>query len=402
MLYVNDSSRVWHVAKSGNDANGGHAGQYPVNLANDAKLTIGAAVSAASDGDTIIIWPGTYEESIDIGSKALNITGTHRSICKIAPATGTALTVGSNTTIKNLNLEGLQQLASIWGLRIGHGSGSPASNVIVDNCICNGYYDGCAAAYSKNVKLSNSIFIGGDGLTVLDAEKTIIDNCIIQTSDPVVDTANDHSGLLGSSKSLVIRNSIIKAIRGDANAKGLRGIRCDDSTYIALQNCIIDVYMPLATGVAYGIHVYQSGAPPFTQSQVVLENCTFKMYAPYASAKADIYASNGSVVVHNCNYSIAQGTVIQSDSGWSNALGAALFTNGAANKLKIDAAGAVDASNLGDIDLTLLHKAAKMLLNKAVQDKLTGEIQYFDDDGQTVIATHTPDEDESSFTRTAS
>ena len=37
-------------------------------------------------------------------------------------------------------------------------------------------------------------------------------------------------------------------------------------------------------------------------------------------------------------------------------------------------------------ELTVL----KMLLNKAVQDRLTGAIAYYDDDGQTVLATHTP------------
>ncbi len=44
----------------------------------------------------------------------------------------------------------------------------------------------------------------------------------------------------------------------------------------------------------------------------------------------------------------------------------------------------------------------KILANKAVQDKLTGEIDYYDDDGQTVILTVTPSEDESTLIRTPS
>jgi len=44
----------------------------------------------------------------------------------------------------------------------------------------------------------------------------------------------------------------------------------------------------------------------------------------------------------------------------------------------------------------------KILANKAVQNKLTGAIDYYDDDGQTVILTHIPTEDESSITRTPS
>ena len=44
----------------------------------------------------------------------------------------------------------------------------------------------------------------------------------------------------------------------------------------------------------------------------------------------------------------------------------------------------------------------KILANKAVQNKLTGEINYYDDDSQTVILSVTPSEDESALTRTPS
>lgn len=41
----------------------------------------------------------------------------------------------------------------------------------------------------------------------------------------------------------------------------------------------------------------------------------------------------------------------------------------------------------------------KVLVNKAIQNKSTGQIQYFDDDGQTVLVTLTPSEDHESVTR---
>ena len=46
--------------------------------------------------------------------------------------------------------------------------------------------------------------------------------------------------------------------------------------------------------------------------------------------------------------------------------------------------------------------ADKLLANKALQDKSTGQIRYYDDDGQTVILTHTPDDAEATITRTPS
>jgi hypothetical protein len=44
----------------------------------------------------------------------------------------------------------------------------------------------------------------------------------------------------------------------------------------------------------------------------------------------------------------------------------------------------------------------KILVNKAVQNKSTGQIQYFDDDGQTVLVTLSPSEDHDYVTRTFS
>lgn len=51
---------------------------------------------------------------------------------------------------------------------------------------------------------------------------------------------------------------------------------------------------------------------------------------------------------------------------------------------------------------SLFKKAAKLLINKAIQNKSTGAIEYFDDDGETVILTHTPADEESTITRTPS
>lgn len=46
--------------------------------------------------------------------------------------------------------------------------------------------------------------------------------------------------------------------------------------------------------------------------------------------------------------------------------------------------------------------ADKLLANKAVQNKSTGEIKYYDDNGQTVLLTHTPVDAEAILTRTPS
>jgi len=49
---------------------------------------------------------------------------------------------------------------------------------------------------------------------------------------------------------------------------------------------------------------------------------------------------------------------------------------------------------------TGLVTADKLLANKAVQDKPSGQIKYYDDDGQTVLLTHTPTDAAATITRT--
>jgi hypothetical protein len=55
-----------------------------------------------------------------------------------------------------------------------------------------------------------------------------------------------------------------------------------------------------------------------------------------------------------------------------------------------------------EIQLGIFEKAAKTLVNKAIQNKITGAINYYDDDGETIILTHTPTDAESTITRTPS
>ncbi len=50
----------------------------------------------------------------------------------------------------------------------------------------------------------------------------------------------------------------------------------------------------------------------------------------------------------------------------------------------------------------LYEKAAKLLVNKAVQTKSTGSVVYYDDDGVTPLVTVTPTEDSTTITRTPS
>lgn len=349
MPYVNDSSRVWHVAKTGNDGNSGHAGQYPVNLANDAKLTIGAAVAAASSGDTIIVWPGDYSENVNLGTKELSLIGTSRTKARINPSSGSPLSFGSGCVIKSISCVG----ASIYGMNAAN-----AENVVIEDCYAYGPTDGLYMTQSnRKIRLLHNWFKSAwDGINLNGCDDVFAEGCVFET------TGNQNAGAaLKQPGGGIYRDCIFIANASAASVNHLAGIYAESGIggqQMVFTNCKMNVDgQSYRTGQVSGIWVNNSNI------KIVVDNCVFRTVGATAASVVDIRAALGLAVVSGCAYSATEGNV-----------------------KVVDSAG-------------LLARAAKMLLNKAVQNKLSGEIRYYDDDGVTAILTHTPNEDESTFTR---
>ena len=395
MMYINDSSRVWHVAKTGNDSNSGHAGQYPVNLANDAKLTIGAAISVAANGDTIIIWPGVYAENVNLGGKALTLTGTHRNQCLINPATGVGLIIGSGCKVENLSVEATELGTNACALGVAYQS----QGVTIRNMRITGAYDGIYCPNCSDIFVENCHVIGlDDAINLQNTFGVIARNCVFETTGQYSTAVEAHCVFYA--ESAIFDNCIMKAARSDSSTAGLMCFLMNStSALVVCNNCIFQTIAGSnSTGDLASIKI--------GNGKLVLKECVFQTskagaqnseYGPF-----DIWNVSGSVIVNGCSYTTTSGTIIQSDSKWAGALATALYINGEANKLKIDSAGKVEAAGVAGVDTELLTKAVKLLTNKAVQDKLSGAIQYFDNDEETVILTHTPSEDGSSLTRAVS
>ncbi len=216
MIYINDSSRVWHVAKVGNDANSGHAGQYPVNLANDAKLTIGAAVSAAASGDTIIIWPGDYAENVTFGSKTLTMVGTNRKKCRIIPATGYGVVCNGadGCHFKNLTISATDAASYGIGLDARYKNGT-----IVENCDIFGAFDAIILNESSDILLKNSLFQGKyDGGNGDRVNRIIAIDCIFRT-DGTFGTSTPARGMYLAGSRGVFKNCIFWAERNDSSSQ---------------------------------------------------------------------------------------------------------------------------------------------------------------------------------------
>ena len=396
MIYINDSSRVWHVAKVGNDGNSGHAGQYPVNLANDAKLTISAAVAAASSGDTIIIWPGTYSELVDASAKSLNIIGTHRQLCKITYPSGytTTLKISSHSSLKNITVEAVNPNKAVE-------TASGATNLLFERCDISGTYDGLYIYGATKVTVKDCRLKGTyDSANMGDCYDVLCERVIFET-DGTYSGSGDYRGVHVGKGRFVFKDCVFIGAQpsraGNCGGLDLNNGTSAIPTLVVCENCIMTASGASTNGYIFGVRVQNYG-------RLVLKNCSIFTTASAGTATDIRQTGSGQVIVSACAYnpSTVTGTITNQDSNWAAAMAAALFTNGAANKLKIDAAGRVDAGSIEEINAESLQKAVKILLNKAVQDKLTGAIQYYDDDGQTVILTHTPEEGESSLTRAVS
>ena len=178
------------------------------------------ALDAASGGDTITVYPGTYEENIvidksitlqstgDIGNTTICGDGTTPAVTVVgaSPFSGTAVVQGFNVTADNTNAYGINVsgLASGGTVNIG---GSELGNLIHGNS--HGIHVGGVDATSEVTILHNAIFGNaidgvnfGVGMSPMDGTAVIQENYIgaIYLYDPVfmpVPLVGDGNGAHG-------------------------------------------------------------------------------------------------------------------------------------------------------------------------------------------------------------
>ncbi|MBN2138414.1 MAG: right-handed parallel beta-helix repeat-containing protein [Sedimentisphaerales bacterium] len=368
-MYLPDSSHIRHVAKSGSDSNSGLAGQYPVDLANDAKLTISSAVSAAAAGDTIIVWPGDYAENVNFAGKALTLIGAGKSKSRIVPASGSGIVAADGSVVRNISVEALATGAKALDL-------FNKADIVVEDCDFYGAYGGLYGYGAENVFLRGCTIRGKLGAcNFASAGKVVVEGCIF-IADGTYSTSADCIALLGTGDG-AYSNCVFTAQRDDTSDKAIGAAYCTSASRAVFRNCVFEAAGGGGhTGQAYGVLVNNPGAA------AVLDNCAVKCSSDNASAGPyDLWQGDGKLVVCGCAYETAAGTITQGGSGWAGAVGSQV------------------ASALAQASL---DKAAKVLVNKAVQNKLTGAIAYYDDDAEAVILTHTPTDSEAAITRTPS
>jgi len=393
-FWFGDSANVIHVSKSGNDSNGGAAQQYPVNFANDAKLTIGSAVTACPDGGTIIVWPGDYDETVDIetAEKQITLIGTHPRLSCIKPTTGKGVVGYHGLTLKNISVEvqddasqavdcqGMDDLSffncyihtrGMDGLYFGG-----CNKAVVDNCFVFAGYDG--------------IYAGED--TTITNSTVITDGCYGTTGVArAICAANWYDRVL-------IRNSVImaQAKYGDEKIGKSAALYECERDLIAIDNCIATLE---------NCSVWADGSLPTLPhaSSFCSGNAYCIQGAQFIAKNTRFYAYTDANQSSTVGYAIVVGTncIVNSCSIDANGTSAAYdFYAAGAKTIKLLNC-AYDTSQVhSNVTVRGVDKAAQVITNKAIQNKSTGVIDYYDDSGSSVILTHTPTDTESTITRT--
>jgi len=398
-MYLYDSSHVWHVAKTGNDSNGGHAQQYPVNLANDAKLTVGAAITVAAAGDTIIVWPGTYNENVNI-SKRLNLSGFGPKTSVISVSSSHALQISA----AGVRVKAIGAITSAAGVAYGIYNNGGNDDVVIEDCYGQGDYDGIHLGGGSNIRLVNSHGKGKfDGIQLDDGDNILVDGCIAQTDGS--NTASTVNAIkTNSCKRAIIRNTVVYATRSlDGDNYHLVGVQI--SGQVLLENVVIEV-----NHTGSGDNHNTRGVYLASSSDAVCRNLNVKVSRSAGAWYGAEVAGKAMIMNAYFNLGLPTGTcyrINNSGTCWAANIGCdTTFAqdNGTINYMNVlsDANGRVDVAKInGSSDSAdRLEKVTKVLVNKAVQNKVTGVIEYYDDDDQTVILTHTPEDEESEITRT--
>lgn len=317
-----DGPYTWHVAKNGNNSNGGHSVQ-------DAFLTIAKAVTDSNDGDTIIIHPGTYAEQVLAEGKPRNFIGTHNANCivnsikvddgasiKNLSFSGSLRMAGENVSIENCNIDaggyGMYPLEAIRGLSIKN------CRVKSNKDAFYGYaFDGVSSGviessefYCVDAATTNDHYCG------MDIEgNSIWDKCVFECARDDATTVGG-AGALGvrvkgnwswdpAKGRLVFRSCVFRGSQSHAdaegNAIGFAVTGYIEDLQIVFINCTFDGKVTNGDGDARGLVLGD------VDVDVACINCSFRSYSENGDATDIIVGAAANLVLTNCIYTTSSG-----------------------------------------------------------------------------------------------
>jgi len=161
------------------------------------QATIQAAIDAASDGDTVLVAPGTYQENIDFKGKAITVTSSG------GPQV-TTIDGGQNGSVVAFHTnEGLSSVLS--GFTITNGFGTFASSYDGGGV----WISGASPTITSNI-VTNNQACNGAGIAVYFGSPLIQANTITENTQGGCSGGTDGGGILlqGNGSAQIIGNTI--------------------------------------------------------------------------------------------------------------------------------------------------------------------------------------------------
>jgi len=301
---------IWYVTTTG-------AGDASGHTWNTAMATIGVAVTAAADGDTIYIAAGTYDENVELtGKDDVTLIGSGSKTCIIAPTTGNGILFENGTILKNLTV---QPVHADGKALLCSGS---KTRIEIENCDLIGGNTKAVDLGTINYAILKNTYVFGTGTAIyingvsnLEAE-----NCWFKT-----DCTYNSGGAkyyacydLGPNHRRVFRNCNFYAARNDATAFDTVAYSTEYSA--SLIDCHVRAFGSNAgyTGNVYGIWLYD----PYSTSwhaRVTVRDSIFMTSNSGSGTATDVHAPTGhNIQLDNCIYSTTSGIVIDVSADWAD------------------------------------------------------------------------------------
>ena len=223
-MKIPDLARSWHVVLLAILSAASAVAKTTIHVPAD-QPTIQAGINAASDGDTVLVSPGTYIENINFMGKAITVRSSNGAKSTIIDGGGNGSVVTFNhSEAKSSVLKGftIQNGRADEGAGIAVEGSSPTitSNTISHNGGCNGM--GIGVGFGSPVITKNKITfnaqtgcsggIGGGGISLRGAASAqILSNTIANNS---IGSSGGGIGLWASGTPLIQGNLIQNNVAG--------------------------------------------------------------------------------------------------------------------------------------------------------------------------------------------
>ena len=279
--------------------------------------TIQAGINAASNGDTVLVAPGTYKENVNFLGKAITVKSSSGAQITVIDGgqNGAVVTFASGETNASL-LQGFTVQNGNYTSGVGEGGGisvegaSPTimNNRITNNKACEG--NGIGVGFGSPIIQANIITnntnagcggIGGGGIGLRGASSAhIVGNTIANNS------ADSYGGgiALWSANAVLIKNNVISGNTAGSNGGGISMFN-DTSSVVIVQNVIDKDRAPTGNGV------YWSNPPSTLVSNTItdspLSSGGSTVWAdgfgyPVKIVNNIIVAFGGAINAFTCNY----------------------------------------------------------------------------------------------------